>query len=133
MAASGFLNVTRVRTSQRSRLARGARSAAGASPRKRAGVRVFATGGLGGVHRGGEASLDVSADLPALARAAGTVTVCAGVKSILDIPRTLEASGPTVNRRVRQSYRSVAYTRQERFRKAYGRRARNLICQGSVP
>ena len=66
---------------------------------RRAGVRVFATGGLGGVHRGGEASLDVSADLPALARASGTVTVCAGVKSILDIGRTLEV-GSRGSRRV---------------------------------
>lgn len=51
------------------------------------GVRVFATGGIGGVHRGG--TLDVSADLPELARAE-VVTVCAGAKSILDLARTLE-------------------------------------------
>lgn len=55
----------------------------------RAGVRVFVTGGIGGVHRGGEASLDVSADLTELGRTPVCV-VCAGVKSILDIPRTLE-------------------------------------------
>lgn len=55
-----------------------------------AGIRTFATGGIGGVHRGVSDTMDVSADLPALARAAGTVTVCAGVKSILDVPRTLE-------------------------------------------
>lgn len=54
-----------------------------------AGVRVFATGGIGGVHRGAEATLDISADLPELARAE-VVTVCAGAKSILDLPRTLE-------------------------------------------
>ncbi len=54
-----------------------------------AGVRVFATGGIGGVHRGAVESLDISADLPELARAP-LVTVCAGAKSILDLPRTLE-------------------------------------------
>lgn len=54
-----------------------------------AGVRVFATGGVGGVHRGAETTLDISADLPELARAP-LVTVCAGAKSILDLPRTLE-------------------------------------------
>ncbi len=55
----------------------------------RAGIRVMATGGLGGVHRGGEASLDISADLHELARAPIAV-VCSGAKSILDLPRTLE-------------------------------------------
>lgn len=54
-----------------------------------AGIRVFATGGLGGVHRGAAASFDESADLPALARTPITV-VCAGVKSILDVAATLE-------------------------------------------
>ncbi|HOX46117.1 MAG TPA: pseudouridine-5'-phosphate glycosidase [Myxococcota bacterium] len=54
-----------------------------------AGIRLFATGGLGGVHRGGELSLDVSADLPELARSPLGV-VCAGAKSVLDLPRTLE-------------------------------------------
>ena len=53
------------------------------------GIRVFATGGVGGVHRGVENTGDVSADLEELARTPVTV-VCAGVKSILDIPRTLE-------------------------------------------
>lgn len=52
-----------------------------------AGIRVFATGGIGGVHRG-EAD-DVSADLPELAMTSVAV-VCAGAKSILDLPRTLE-------------------------------------------
>ena len=55
----------------------------------RAGIRVMATGGLGGVHQGGERTLDVSADLEELARAPVTV-VCSGVKSILDQARTLE-------------------------------------------
>ncbi len=55
----------------------------------RAGIRVFATGGLGGVHRGFAESLDESGDLTALSRTPVTV-VSAGVKSILDIPATLE-------------------------------------------
>ena len=55
----------------------------------RAGIRVFATGGLGGVHRGYTETLDESADLVALAGTPVTV-VSAGVKSVLDIPATLE-------------------------------------------
>ncbi|MFF5251707.1 pseudouridine-5'-phosphate glycosidase [Streptomyces leeuwenhoekii] len=55
----------------------------------RAGVRVFATGGLGGVHRQWTATQDESADLGLLARTRITV-VCAGVKSILDVPATLQ-------------------------------------------
>src|ERR1700677_3084865 len=55
----------------------------------KAGVRVFATGGLGGVHRGAAATFDESADLTTLARTPVTV-VSAGVKAILDIPATLE-------------------------------------------
>lgn len=54
-----------------------------------AGIRVFATGGIGGVHRGGEDSLDVSADLAEIGRSRVGV-VCAGPKSILDVPRTVE-------------------------------------------
>jgi len=53
------------------------------------GIRVFATGGIGGVHRGAGDSGDVSADLTALARLPVAV-VCAGAKAILDLPRTLE-------------------------------------------
>lgn len=56
----------------------------------RAGLRVFATGGIGGVHRGASESFDVSADLMALARFP-LVTVCAGAKAILDLPKTMEA------------------------------------------
>jgi pseudouridine-5'-phosphate glycosidase len=52
-----------------------------------AGIKVFATGGIGGVHR--DAPFDVSADIPALAQSP-LVVVCAGVKSILDLPATLE-------------------------------------------
>ncbi|MEN9408068.1 MAG: hypothetical protein RL216_42 [Pseudomonadota bacterium] len=54
-----------------------------------AGVAVFATGGIGGVHRGAETSFDISADLPELAQTAVTV-VAAGAKAILDLPKTLE-------------------------------------------
>ena len=54
-----------------------------------AGIRLFATGGLGGVHRGARESWDESADLTALATSPVTV-VCAGVKSILDVPATME-------------------------------------------
>jgi pseudouridine-5'-phosphate glycosidase len=54
-----------------------------------AGIRVFATGGIGGVHRGAAASFDISADLQELARTSVAV-VCAGAKSILDLGLTLE-------------------------------------------
>ena len=54
-----------------------------------AGIHVFATGGLGGVHRGASESFDESADLTALANVDMTM-ICAGVKSILDVPATLE-------------------------------------------
>ena len=55
----------------------------------RAGLRVFATGGIGGVHRGASASFDISADLQELARTPVAV-VCAGAKAILDLALTLE-------------------------------------------
>jgi pseudouridine-5'-phosphate glycosidase len=54
-----------------------------------AGIAVFATGGIGGVHRGAEETFDISADLVELSRTKVAV-VCAGAKSILDIPKTLE-------------------------------------------
>jgi pseudouridine-5'-phosphate glycosidase/sugar/nucleoside kinase (ribokinase family) len=54
-----------------------------------AGIRVFATGGIGGVHRGAEESWDVSADLTELGRTP-VLVVCAGAKSILDLPKTIE-------------------------------------------
>jgi len=53
------------------------------------GIKVFATGGLGGVHRGGESSLDISADLTELGRTPVAV-ISSGPKGFLDIPRTLE-------------------------------------------
>jgi pseudouridine-5'-phosphate glycosidase len=55
----------------------------------RVGIHVMATGGIGGVHRGGETSLDISADLAEIARTPIAV-VCSGAKSILDLERTLE-------------------------------------------
>ncbi|KJF66516.1 MULTISPECIES: pseudouridine-5'-phosphate glycosidase [Rhizobium] len=55
----------------------------------RAGIRVFATGGIGGVHKGAEQTFDISADLTELAKT-GVIVVCAGAKAILDIPKTLE-------------------------------------------
>ncbi len=55
-----------------------------------AGIRVFATGGIGGVHRGAESTMDVSGDLDTLASTRIAV-VCAGAKAILDLPKTLEA------------------------------------------
>lgn len=54
-----------------------------------AGIQVFATGGIGGVHRGAELTMDISADLEELAQT-NVAVVCAGVKSILDIGLTLE-------------------------------------------
>jgi pseudouridine-5'-phosphate glycosidase len=54
-----------------------------------AGIRVFATGGIGGVHRGAEDSFDISADPEELARTSVAV-VCAGAKALLDLPKTLE-------------------------------------------
>ena len=54
-----------------------------------AGIRVFATGGIGGVHRGAESSFDISADLGELARTPVAV-VSAGAKALLDLPKTLE-------------------------------------------
>jgi len=56
---------------------------------ERAGIEVFVTGGIGGVHREASRTFDISADLQELARTNVTV-VCAGVKSVLDLPATLE-------------------------------------------
>ncbi|MDQ6604258.1 MAG: pseudouridine-5'-phosphate glycosidase, partial [Chloroflexota bacterium] len=56
---------------------------------RHAGIRVFATGGIGGVHRGAAATMDISADLTELA-CTPVCVVCAGAKSILDLPLTLE-------------------------------------------
>ncbi|TFG92010.1 MAG: pseudouridine-5'-phosphate glycosidase [Candidatus Atribacteria bacterium] len=56
---------------------------------ERAGIKVFATGGIGGVHRGAAKTFDISADLQELARTSVAV-VCSGAKAILDLPLTLE-------------------------------------------
>jgi pseudouridine-5'-phosphate glycosidase len=56
---------------------------------KLAGIDVFATGGIGGVHRGAEQTFDISADLTELSRT-GVTVVCAGPKALLDVPKTLE-------------------------------------------
>ena len=56
---------------------------------KKAGIQVFATGGIGGVHRGAETTMDISADLEELA-STPVMVVCAGAKSILDLGLTLE-------------------------------------------
>ena len=53
------------------------------------GIKLFATGGIGGVHRDGENTLDISADLMEMGKSSVTV-VSSGIKSILDIPRTME-------------------------------------------
>lgn len=54
-----------------------------------AGIKVFATGGIGGVHRGAEVTMDISADLDEFAKT-NVAVVCAGAKAILDLPKTLE-------------------------------------------
>lgn len=54
-----------------------------------AGIKVFATGGIGGVHRGAETTMDISADLEELA-STNICVICAGAKSILDLPKTME-------------------------------------------
>jgi pseudouridine-5'-phosphate glycosidase len=55
-----------------------------------AAIDVFATGGIGGVHRGAELSMDISGDLDALA-SLSMIVICAGAKAILDLPKTVEA------------------------------------------
>ncbi len=56
---------------------------------KLASIKIFATGGIGGVHRGAEITMDISADLEELGQT-NVAVVCAGIKSILDLPKTLE-------------------------------------------
>ncbi|MBM3547167.1 MAG: pseudouridine-5'-phosphate glycosidase [Alphaproteobacteria bacterium] len=69
----------------------GATTVAGTMPAAHmAGISIFATGGIGGVHRGAETSFDISADLDELARTP-VLVVTAGAKAILDLPKTLEA------------------------------------------
>ena len=85
-----------------------------------AGIRIFATGGIGGVHRGVTETMDISADLEELATT-NVAVVCAGVKSVLDVGRTLEyleTKGVTV-----VGYRTdtvpAFYTRSSGFRVDY--------------
>ena len=58
-----------------------------------AGIKIFATGGIGGVHRGAETTMDISADLEELGQT-DVMVVCAGAKAILDLPLTLEYLRP---------------------------------------
>ena len=53
------------------------------------GIKIFATGGIGGVHRGAEVTMDISADLDEFAKT-NVAVICAGAKAILDLPKTLE-------------------------------------------
>ena len=89
MADAGKVSVRDLPVAMVRRASAGTTVAATAWLAQRAGIRVFATGGLGGVHRGAAQTFDESADLHVLAATPITV-VCAGVKSILDVPATLE-------------------------------------------
>ncbi len=81
-----------------------------------AGIRIFATGGIGGVHRGAETTMDISADLEELAQTP-VMVVCAGAKSILDLGLTLEyletKGVPVIGYRTREL--PAFYTRQSGF------------------
>ena len=85
-----------------------------------AGIRVFATGGIGGVHRGAERTMDISADLEELGRTSVAV-VCAGAKSILDIGLTLEyletKGVPVIGYRTEEM--PAFYTSRSRFKVDY--------------
>ena len=81
----------------------------------RAGIRVFATGGIGGVHRNGAATFDESADLGILGRCRVTV-VCGGVKSILDIGATLERPRDPRSDRARVRHRPLSGVLPQRQR-----------------
>lgn len=82
-----------------------------------AGIKVFVTGGIGGVHRGVEETMDISADLEELGQTPVTV-VCAGAKAILDLPRTLEyletKGVPVVG--YQTDYLPAFYTRTSEYR-----------------
>ena len=95
-----------------------------------AGIKVFATGGIGGVHKGAEKSFDISADLDELARTP-VIVVSAGAKAILDIEKTLEVletrGVPVV------AYRSdempAFWSRHSRFRRRSGSTSRRTIAR----
>ena len=80
-----------------------------------AGITVFATGGLGGVHRGAQDTFDESADLTTLSRT-GVLVVCAGVKSILDVGATLERLETLGRRRARLPHRPLPRLLPRRLR-----------------
>ncbi len=84
---------------------------------KMAGIKVFATGGIGGVHRGAEVTMDISADLEELART-NVAVVCAGAKSILDLGLTmeyLETKGvPVIG--YKTDYLPAFFTRESNFK-----------------
>lgn len=85
-----------------------------------AGIEVFATGGIGGVHRGVEETMDVSADLEELA-VTPVCVVCAGAKAILDLPRTLEyletKGVPVIG--YQTEYLPAFYTRRSPYKVSY--------------
>ena len=85
-----------------------------------AGIKVFATGGIGGVHRGVEETMDISADLEELA-VTPVCVVCAGAKAILDLPRTLEyletKGVPVIG--YKTDYLPAFYTRTSEFKLNY--------------
>lgn len=85
-----------------------------------AGIKIFATGGIGGVHRGAETTMDISADLEELANTPVTV-VCAGAKSILDLGLTLEyletKGVPVIG--YKTEYLPAFYTEKSKFKTDY--------------
>ena len=83
-----------------------------------AGIEVFATGGIGGVHRAAEETFDISADLSELAQTAVTV-VCAGAKAILDLPKTLEAESANPNQFAGDPSNPIAKTKTPMLEGAY--------------
>ena len=98
-----------------------------------AGVRVFATGGIGGVHRGAETTMDISADLEELANT-NVAVICAGAKSILDIGLTLEyletKGVPVVGYQTEEL--PAFYTRKSGFNVDYRVDTPNELAQGVV-
>lgn len=85
-----------------------------------AGIKVFATGGIGGVHRGAEVTMDISADLEELANT-NVCVVCAGIKAILDLEKTLEyletVGVPVIG--YGTEYLPAFYTRKSKYKVNY--------------
>ncbi|GBM24525.1 Pseudouridine-metabolizing bifunctional protein C1861.05 [Araneus ventricosus] len=94
----------------------------------RSGISVFATGGIGGVHRGGETTMDVSADLFELSKTPIAV-VSAGVKSILDIGRTLEYLGKKIGVVLYQFSKPTAAVSDKSLKAKYWRSDKQLEVQ----